>query len=865
MKLFRSLAFKNAIFYFGIFLIGLIAVSYLLLTSSSAKILETAKNQLKHRSELVENQFKEHLGYLKKSINYLSEDPVLKKYLSNKTPENYKTLIDNYVSIIRSNENLSQIRFLSINQGKEAARVERKEGTIHITPDHELQLKGDRNYFKETIKLAPQKIYFSEINLNREYGAISFPKNPTLRLSSPIYLSGNLVGIVIINANLTELFSGLKKTAGSNFVLRILNEKGFYLMHEDDKETFTFEFGATKQQFDISSLDLSGNTILDKPQKISIYKSIHFDKMNKNIVAEILANRNVLMSDYATWKTQSLFIILIIGIVFILLAFFALDKQAKTLITLTEKLKNFSVTKEVSDLPIKRNDEIGVLSKTFEEMTTVINRQFMSIQAAREKSQIAEKEKTQFLENISHEIRNPLQAILGLIKLLEQNDPKPNQIGMLKSIALNTSNLEGLSTSILDFLSERKGRYKASMKWLNIEELVSNILLSAKYLASNKLIIITGEVDQSLSNYKLRVDELRLSQLLNNLITNALIHSSAQGKIFVKVKNLVINKNDCEVLFLVQDDGKGMDSETLNKINQRYFSSKNTYAKNHNFGLGLTIVNELLQLMDSKLVIESQLQKGTTFSFKLCLPIKERSKNHDHDTFKQLFNTLNILVIEDDVQIIEFYKYHLSEVKVIDFITDLNNLDTLKTGNYDVIITDFRLNTTVVTNKIETIKKLGTSLASLVVASGSPVKSSLIEELFPEVQYLLKPFDKKKLYSTIMQSVIFSKYGVPDFNQIQKDYDFREDKFAVAKKILIEEWKTLIHRFNEIRNDNNLVEFENILHKLNTTLRRLQLSRLEFFFNLKKEIMKKDGKKINESIKEIEMIMLVYLAFLERK
>jgi hypothetical protein len=80
----------------------------------------------------------------------------------------------------------------------------------------QLQQKGDRNYFTETIKLRKGSIYFSEIDLNKEFGKIEIPYTPTLRVASPLYIGDQLYGIVIINTDLRGLFTELKKTVAEN-------------------------------------------------------------------------------------------------------------------------------------------------------------------------------------------------------------------------------------------------------------------------------------------------------------------------------------------------------------------------------------------------------------------------------------------------------------------------------------------------------------------------------------------------------------------------------------------------------------------------------------------------------------------------
>ena len=186
MKLFRSFAFKNAIFYFFVFLSGLGVIGYFMLNNSSKRIIETAKNRLTHNSDLVEIQLVDYIDGLIAQVSYLSNSPILKKYLTYEDSSSYHLLSQNYLSVIRSNSDFFQIRYIEATYGKEVVRVDQLNGKARIVQADELQYKANRPYFLETKKLDSGGIYFSDINLNREFGKISEPKTPTLRIACPL-------------------------------------------------------------------------------------------------------------------------------------------------------------------------------------------------------------------------------------------------------------------------------------------------------------------------------------------------------------------------------------------------------------------------------------------------------------------------------------------------------------------------------------------------------------------------------------------------------------------------------------------------------------------------------------------------------
>ncbi len=861
MKIFQSFTFKNAIFYVTIFLLGLGIVGYLLLNNSSERIVQTAKNQLQHRGDLVAIQFKNHINQLKNDLDYLSNDPVLTNYLKANTSENYELLAQNYLSLIKSNLNFSQIRFIGADDGKELVRIEQTDGNAQVVSEEKLQYKKDRAYFQETIKLPKDGIYFSKINLNREFGEISIPKIPTLRLSKPIYSNGTLKGIVIINTNLSKLFSKLKKTSGNDFSLRMLNNRGFYLMHEVVDSTFTFEYGDTKPQLDLRKLDTLANTINMQPKALIANRRMHLSEMNYGVVYQVIANRKLLMQDYNNWQKQSVLTVILIGVLFTFIAFYVLNKQANLLRKFTDNLKKFPVERHVSQLPVHRNDEIGDLAKGFEEMASMINAQMKSTELEKQNAQRAEREKTEFIENISHEIRNPLHSIIGLSKLLEQNKPNPNQIELLKSIQLNTNNLLGLVTSILEFQNVLQGRYKATPSWNNVQSLVQDIVTGSKYAAANKSLNIMSIVDAELKDLELNLDQLHISQLLSNLITNAIAHTPVNGEIIVKVAVIQTIKDKITLAFMVKDNGSGMSTQELSQIKERYFSDKVNANQNPNFGLGLTIVNDLLKHMDSELIINSEKKVGATFSFELDFPFRVSTSKKEIKKHTDFLNKSKILVIEDDPQILELYKHFFSETTT-DFVSNLDQLNALGKSEYDIIVSDFRVNRTTIIPQLELLKKLSIEGTAFVIVSGASVDFQAVCEVFPNTQFLLKPFENVRLENTIKQAILFAKYGAPNLEVIRKDYDYNKEKYTRALQLLITEWQLSTGRLKKSAETNDWDEFDEVLHKLNTTLRRLQLERLEQQLVIFKEQLQQENSQI---LSEIEMIMNGYLLYFKQK
>lgn len=861
MTFYRSLAFKNAIIYLLIFLTGLGIMGYLLLDNSSKRIIQTAENQLLHSGDLVEVQLAEYIDGLISDLDFLSNNPVLLKFLKIGNDDNYELLTNEFLTLIESNNDFSQIRFLDAENGIEIVRVDQKNGVSEIISKPNLQNKKDRAYFINSLKLDPTDIYISPINLNREFGEISLPYTPTLRVARPIIIKGALVGVIVINTDLSNLFSKLENSVGSNFNLRIVNEDGYYLLHENKDSTFVFEFDKKRQQVGEDLRTKDNKLIKHSNELISIHRTRN-EYLKYDLIYHIIANRSQLLRPYYQWRNTSIFLIFTIASVFSVLAFLLLRRQSKNLKRLTNNMRQFPERRKVSELPVHRNDEIGDLARGFEEMAKIINVQIESIELEKHKAEKAEKEKSIFIENISHEIRNPLQSIIGLSNILEKNKLNPNQVDILKSIKFNTSNLHALVNSILDYQNVINGNALVEKQWTDINELIQELTTGIIYAAEQKSIDIQVHVDNKLNTVEVEIDRLRVTQILSNLISNAITHTASNGKIEIRIDSKQEADDHTKLLFTVTDNGVGMTSAELDRIKERYFTKSKEQELHTNFGLGLTIVHELLGLMNTQLKIESIKDKGSIFSFEIEAITKEKSVDTVQDKgLDTTFNNLKILIIEDDKQIRAVYQHYFKgyQMQCVQSFAELKNC----TETFDIIISDFNLADTNLIAQKDVLSSISTPQTSLIVISGTRPDLTILSESFPELMFAQKPVRKDSLFQIISIGRVCLTYGKPVLDNIKKDYDYDPSKYARAIILLLDEWKIYMRRLLKGISENDSEEIEEILHKFNNTLRKLKLDKFEkHLISLKTDILA-NTQNNEEWSKEIQKIMSHYYAYIK--
>ena len=254
-------------------------------------------------------------------------------------------------------------------------------------------------------------------------------------------------------------------------------------------------------------------------------------------------------------------------------------------------------------------------------------------------AEMANRSKSQFLANMSHEIRTPMNGIIGMASLALAQNKSPVVATYLNSVQSSAQVLLNLLNDILDLSSIESENVNMEHLEFNIRETMEQSVTLFAKKAYEKEIELILNFDNSIPE-KAIGDPYRLTQILNNLISNA-IKFTSEGAITVSAQLLKQNSKNLQLTFSVQDTGVGIDPKYHNRIFEVFTQAdSSTTRKYGGTGLGLTICKKLVEKMDGKIWIESQLNEGSTFHFtpQFLLPNKQPEKKNwfPDDSFTNL-------------------------------------------------------------------------------------------------------------------------------------------------------------------------------------------------------------------------------------
>lgn len=384
---------------------------------------------------------------------------------------------------------------------------------------------------------------------------------------------------------------------------------------------------------------------------------------------------------------------------------------------------------------------------------TIIN----SIREANE----AVKQKQDFLSNVSHDIRSPMDAIIGFTEIAKKNQDNPERLAdCLSKISLASNHLMSLVTEVLDMSKIESGKAPIEEDICSIHSIIDDIcqIFQHEIEAKNlKLVTDYSMLDEDV----LSCDKIRLTQILQNLLGNAVKYSYDGGRIFISVIQLS-TEDESKIIneFHIKDEGCGMSPDFIEHVFEPFARDKASSTFAEGSGLGLTISKSLAEIMGGDIEVSSELGKGTEFTAIIPLSIPSLTEiEEEEDIVVYDFKNRRILVVDDDVLSREILVETLrDEGFIVDEAIDgsfaIEKLRATEPGYYELVILDLQM---AVMDGYETAKiirkfkdeKIANVPIVAVTAEAFPEEKSRAFECGMNA-YLVKPIEVPALLKVLM-------------------------------------------------------------------------------------------------------------------
>jgi signal transduction histidine kinase/BarA-like signal transduction histidine kinase len=369
---------------------------------------------------------------------------------------------------------------------------------------------------------------------------------------------------------------------------------------------------------------------------------------------------------------------------------------------------------------------------------------------AKEVAEEAAESKHKFLSNMSHEIRTPINGIIGLTNLLLQENPDDEKLKLLR---FSGETLLVLINDILDYSKLQSGKITFEEIPFNLPLLISSIKSSHDLLAKEKGIRFRIRRDVEVPDVVIG-DPVRLTQVLNNLIGNAMKFTN-EGYVMMDISLNTTTSSHVYIDFSIEDTGIGIDDSMKDYIFESFTQANaDTTRLFGGTGLGLAITRQLLQLQQSDISFESISGKGSVFSFSLAF---KKGKEAILPTVQNLVRNMQnfagkkVLLAEDnEINRIVAAKFMQSWLLKIDFaVTGTEAVKKMKTGDYDLILMDLQMPGLDGYEASQEIRTFNISIPIIALtASAMPEIKNKVKQAGMN-DYMTKPFVPDRLFEVL--------------------------------------------------------------------------------------------------------------------
>ena len=472
--------------------------------------------------------------------------------------------------------------------------------------------------------------------------------------------------------------------------------------------------------------------------------SIPSDKFSGAVVSYSNAMRKVTATDFI--KDNFLKVSILVGITFSLVLIVVLGFLRKS-------MKAKAKSKQSASQTLKLNRQLEEKQK--------------ELQTALVEAQSANKAKTTFLNNMSHDIRTPINGIMGMLTMIERSGENQQQIKeCLNKIKKSSQLLLSLVNDVLDMAKLESGTVILNNESVNLNQLCEEIMSTLSFQAEAAGIEVKVEHDDY-CNIDVLCSSLHLKKILMNLFTNSVKYNKPNGSIYMSMRTIeqTVDQLTCE--FKIEDTGIGMSDDFVkNKLFVPFVQADNSSRSSYiGTGLGMPIVKAIVEKMGGTINVESKLGEGSQFT--VVLPFKIV---HEEEKVKMTINPeinpvtdisgLHLLLVEDNELNAEIAQFILDDSgakveKAKNGLEALQKFEEAEPGTYDAILMDVMMpvmDGLTATRKIRALERSDAKTIPIIAMTANAFAEDVQKCLEAGMTaYLAKPLEMEKVIATIEQ------------------------------------------------------------------------------------------------------------------
>jgi len=606
---------KNKLF-FLIFVLVVILVVF-----SSVSFYMIGKNIIKKRvfaqlesvSTLKENSINQFIDENKNDIESIAQD----KYFKENVVEHiikyaFHGVHDENLHDLSRDYLIQKIKYHGSNV-QELFIVD-MHGSVHISTDksQEGKIKTSEEYFKKGFSQTYLQNFFYDYSL----------QSPSMVISTPIVYEGVTKAVLVQRLNLSKINkimtenSGLGETGETYLVNNInlmLTNSRFFENTAFKKSIYSKGVNECLQKKTYENIELDYRDI----PVLGNYRWL--SELDVCLVSEIETNE--MYHDIYNLRNVVIFIDIIIMVIVLLSADIIIKRITKPLITLKSSAETIAKGKLNKKIEVQfGKDEIFDLANSFEKMRkslmlrdSQLEKAVYELKEANKNLKNLDHAKSEFISIASHELRTPLTSVIGYIELLikeKKLSKNPKKLNEILNITFEEAKrLHHLINDVLNLSKMESGKMTFNFKSNDILEVIESVYKESKILAEKKEIQLIKEISKV---PKFIFDASKIEEAVSNIVNNA-VKILAYGK---KVK-ISLNRNEGFIDIVISDNGPGIPKDKMSELFKPFMQVESASKHHEGTGLGLAISKKIVEAHNGKILVKSELYKGTSFTIRL--------------------------------------------------------------------------------------------------------------------------------------------------------------------------------------------------------------------------------------------------------